>query len=131
MASSSWLHVLIDCTPLIRNDHMASNFWLQLLIVIRINQTTWSRSVILYKVNELWIKSYHSSLHQLTIQSYNHYNHYNMDHEEFPACIACGSPATYARESIQCGGCSRCQHRTCGTGITQAEYVLQTGEMGR
>ncbi len=37
-------------------------------------------------------------------------------------CIACERPVTNRQQGSECDGCQRWQHRTCGTGITQAEY---------
>ncbi len=37
-------------------------------------------------------------------------------------CIACERPVTNRQQGLECDGCQRWQHRTCGTGITQAEY---------
>ncbi|KAG0715357.1 Bifunctional coenzyme A synthase [Chionoecetes opilio] len=37
-------------------------------------------------------------------------------------CIACDRPVRARQQGIQCDGCDRWQHRTCGTGLTQADY---------
>ena len=44
-------------------------------------------------------------------------------------CIACQNPVRALQEGLQCDGCFRWQHRTCGTGISQCDYrfAVQTG----
>lgn len=37
-------------------------------------------------------------------------------------CISCKNTVRPRQEALQCDGCSRWQHRTCHTGITQAQY---------
>ena len=41
-----------------------------------------------------------------------------MDH----LCIYCEHPVRERQEALLCDGCQKWQHRTCNTGITQAEY---------
>ena len=45
------------------------------------------------------------------------------------ACIACQNPVRARQQGLQCDGCFRWQHRTCGTGISQCDYrfAVQTG----
>ena len=38
------------------------------------------------------------------------------------ACIACQQTVRPRQEGLQCGGCFRWQHRTCGTGVSQSDY---------
>lgn len=38
------------------------------------------------------------------------------------ACISCQLIVRPRQEGVQCDGCLRWQHRTCGTGITQSDY---------
>ena len=44
-------------------------------------------------------------------------------------CIACQNPVRARQQGLQCDGCFRWQHRTCGTGISQCDYryAVQTG----
>ena len=44
-------------------------------------------------------------------------------------CIACQNPVRVRQQGLQCNGCFRWQHRTCGTGISQCDYrfAVQTG----
>lgn len=37
-------------------------------------------------------------------------------------CIQCSHPVRPRQEGLECDVCSRWQHRTCNTGITQREY---------
>ena len=37
-------------------------------------------------------------------------------------CIYCAFSVRPRQEGLQCDGCSRWQHRTCHTGISQAQY---------
>ena len=37
-------------------------------------------------------------------------------------CIYCAFPVRPRQEGLQCDGCSRWQHRTCHTGISQSQY---------
>ena len=37
-------------------------------------------------------------------------------------CIYCTFPVRPRQEGLQCDGCSRWQHRTCHTGISQSQY---------
>ena len=37
-------------------------------------------------------------------------------------CIQCTEPVRQRQQGIQCDGCHRWNHRTCNTGISQAEY---------
>jgi len=45
-------------------------------------------------------------------------------------CIQCDHPVRPRQECLLCDGCQRLQHRTCGTGITRAEYriAVATGQ---
>ena len=44
-------------------------------------------------------------------------------------CIACQNPVRARQQALQCDGCFRWQHRTCGMGISQCDYrfAVQTG----
>ena len=44
-------------------------------------------------------------------------------------CIGCQNPVRVRQQGLQCYGCFRWQHRTCGTGISQCDYrfAVQTG----
>ena len=44
-------------------------------------------------------------------------------------CIVCQNPVRACQQGLQCDGCFRWQHRTCGTGISQCDYcyAVQTG----
>ena len=44
-------------------------------------------------------------------------------------CIACQNPVRARQQGLQCDGCFRWQHRTCGTVISQCDYryAVQTG----
>ena len=48
----------------------------------------------------------------------------NRDHRIIMSskCLSCQLPVWPRQQGLQCDGCLRWQHRTCGTGITQAEY---------
>lgn len=37
-------------------------------------------------------------------------------------CIACQNPVRVRQQGLQCDGCFRWQHRTCGTGFSQCDY---------
>ncbi|KAL9982107.1 hypothetical protein ACROYT_G010906, partial [Oculina patagonica] len=37
-------------------------------------------------------------------------------------CISCNKPVRPRQQGLQCDGCLRWQHRTCGTGVTLADY---------
>ena len=37
-------------------------------------------------------------------------------------CIACQNPVRVRQQGLQCDGCFRWQHRTCGMGISQCDY---------
>ncbi|KAK3727606.1 hypothetical protein QZH41_012639 [Actinostola sp. cb2023] len=37
-------------------------------------------------------------------------------------CAFCKTPVTSRQEGLQCDGCSRWQHRKCGTGVSRTEY---------
>ena len=43
--------------------------------------------------------------------------------------VACQNPVRARQQGLQCDGCFRWQHRTCGTGISQCDYcfAVQTG----
>ena len=45
-------------------------------------------------------------------------------------CNVCDFPVRPRQEGLQCEGCFRWQHRTCGTGISRAQYraAVQSGE---
>ena len=46
-------------------------------------------------------------------------------------CIYCACSVRSRQEGLQCDGCSRWQHRTCHTGISQSQYraAVQAEEM--
>ena len=72
--------------------------------------------------------TFHNCSHRRQLKTLHGNSRLFMATQDF--CIRCKEPVRARQEELQCNGCERWQHRTCGSGISQKDYrsAVKRGE---